>query len=103
MTRHEVHKILEIPFMDRYKNSLQIFEWEHCAKSFFKIPNALALNHLIHMSANMSEEDLTILSCESNSDVYYFGIGLDDCDNITLEKLKELYNHGIWYVYTWCD
>lgn len=105
MTRHEVHKILEIPFLDRHQNGLQTFEWEHCAKSFFKIPSDLAINHLIRMSTDIlkEKEDLTILSCENDSDVYYFGIGLDDCDNITLGELKKLYNHGVWYVYTWCD
>jgi hypothetical protein len=48
-------------------------------------------------------EDRIILKCKYNFDVYYFGVGLIDCDNISLKKLKKLYQQGTWFVYTWCD
>lgn len=105
MTRHDLHKILEIPFTSRHAQGLQVFEWEHCAQSFQKISNELAMIHLIQTFKAQSRKDdeTTVLLCESSSGAYYFGIGLKDCENITLEKLKELYNHGTWYVYTWDD
>ncbi len=102
MTRQELHHILQTRYCDeRKKKGLPIFEWEHCAKSFQHIPNDLAMEHL--MGVYDSYIGKRILKCEYNSDVYYFGVGLKDCENISLKRLKKLYQHGYWSVYTWCD
>ena len=97
MTRHEVHKILQTPFLERSEKGLPTFEWEHCAMAFYKIPNSLAMNHLLN-----SRQEI-VLMCESKSGVYYFGVGLKDCEYISLTKLKKLLRYGTWYVYTWAD
>lgn len=104
MTRHEFHHILETKdFDERKKKGLPVFEWEHCAKSFQYIPNDLAMKHFMKLNDSSEGEDRIILKCKYNSDVYYFGVGLKDCDNISLKKLKKLYQQGTWSVYTWCD
>ena len=105
MTRHELRKILEISWGERHKQGLQTFEWEHCAKSFQRITNDVAINHFMKMSNDTckEKEDPTILKCESKFGTYYFGVGLKDCDHITLRNLKNLYNNGNWYIYTWSD
>lgn len=105
MTRHELHNTLKNPFGKRSSQESQMFEWEHCAKKFFKISNDLAINHLLKMSEDISkkEDDPRILKCECNGETYYFGVGLEECENITLKKLRKLYNHATWYVYTWAD
>ena len=103
MTRQELHHILETRYFDeRRKKGLPIFEWEHCAKSFQHISNDLAMEHLMGVYDSYTEDEI-ILKCEYNSDVYYFGVGLKDCENISLKRLKKLYQHGNWSVYTWCD
>ena len=104
MTRQELQHILETTsFYERKKKNLPIFEWEHSCKSFQHIPNDLAINHFMKLNDNNEDEDRIILKCEYNSECYYFGVGLKDCDNISLKKLKKLHQHGTWYVYTWCD
>ena len=104
MTRHELHQILQTPsFDDRKKKGLPVFDWEHYCKSFQHIPNELAIKHYMELNDGNNPEDRIILKCNFNSDVYYFGVGLKDCDNISSKKLKELYRHGSWSVYTWCD
>lgn len=105
MTRHEIHNTLKIPFSKRISQGLQIFDWEHCSKKFYEISNELAINHLLEMSEDISkkEDDPMILKCECNGKTYYFGVGLKECENITLKKLRKLYNHATWYVYTWAD
>lgn len=102
MTQHEVHEILKTPFYERSSKGLPILEWEHCAKKFYKIPNDLALKHLMKMGCK-TDDDPMILKCEYDGDAYYFGIGLNNCENITLKEVRELYNHATWYVYTWSD
>ena len=96
MTRYIVRETLKIPFSQRYKYG-PIFEWEHCAKKFCKISNDLAMYYLMRTY----QEEQVVLKVESDSGTYYFGIGLKDCDNITLKDLKKLYKDGTWYVYTW--
>ena len=105
MTRHELHEILKIPFWKRHSQGMQTLEWEHCAKAFYKITNDLALEHLMKIYDDISKEDddPMILKCESDCGTYYFGVGLTDCDAITLKELRELYNRATWYVYTWSD
>lgn len=105
MTRQEVHEILKTPFYQRSSKRLPILSWEHCAKKFYKIPNNLAFEHLMDMSdtACNKDDDPTILKCITANDAYYFGIGLSDCESISLKEVRELYNHAIWYVYTWSD
>lgn len=106
MTRQELHSILETELWKRKKNGLPKFIWEHAAKKFYSIPNDLAIKHFFDMfkdNVRSSSEGPLILRCESDSGPYYFGIGLEDCDNITLQELKELYLHGKWAVYTWTD
>lgn len=105
MTRHELCEILEVPFLKRYEQGLQIFKWEHCAKSFLNIPNDLAMSHLMQMSKNIctQNDEQMILKCECNSETYYFGVDLEDCDSMSTQKMRELYNSGTWYVYTWSD
>ena len=94
MTRQELHEILKIPYFDRYEQGLPILEWEKWAKRFQHISSDLAMKNLMKSS---------ILMVKMDSEVYYFGLGLEDCENITLKELKELYNYGSWYVYTWVD
>lgn len=105
MTLQEMHEILKTPFYDRASKGLPIFPWEHCAKKFYKIPNDLALEHLMEMSSEISkdDDDPMILKCEYSGGAYYFGIGLNNCENISLKEVRELYNHATWYVYTWSD
>ena len=103
LTRKEFHELLQTPFSERKKKGLPIFEWEHCAKSFQQIPNNLAIKHLMEMDDDDKGEDRIILKCIYNSDVYYFGVGLKDCEKFSLKKMKELYQLGTWSVYTWCD
>ena len=105
MTRQEVQEILKTPFYGRTSKGLPILEWEHCAKKFYKIPNDLAFEHLMEMPDKFRKEDddPTILKCEIGGAAYYFGIGLDECENLTLKQIKELYNHATWYAYTWSD
>ena len=103
MTRHDFHHILETPIEERRKNNLPVFEWEYWSKSFQCIPNDLAMKHFMELYDSKEGEDRIILKCKYNSDVYYFGVGLKDCDNINMKKLKKLYKSGTWFVYTWCD
>ena len=105
MTRQEVHHILKTPFYNRSSKGLPILKWEHCAKKFYKIPNDLALEHLMDMSEKVrkDDDDPTILKCELNGDAYFFGIGLDECENISLKDIRMLYQCATWYVYTWSD
>ena len=104
MTRHELHEILKKSFSERKAEGLPIFEWEHCAKSFHYIRNNLAMEHLMNMSKeNQKSKEPTILKCVDPTGAYYFGIGLSDCENITLKKLRKLYRDGRWSVYTWAD
>ena len=103
MTRHDFHNILEIPIEERRKNGMTVFEWECWSKSFHYIPNDLAMKHFMELNDSSNKEDKIILKCKYNSDVYYFGVGLKDCDNISLKKLRKLYQQGTWYVYTWCN
>ena len=105
MTRHELHKILEVSFLSRYGHGLPTFAWEHCAKSFQRIPNNLAIEHFFKISKQKSiiADDKIILKCESKSGPYYFGIGLEDCDKLNSKELSELFQNGRWYVYTWTD
>lgn len=49
------------------------------------------------------DDDPTILKCELNGDAYFFGIGLDECENISLKDIRMLYQCATWYVYTWSD
>ena len=97
MDRHEMHKILQCPFLERHEKGLPTFEWEHCAMAFYKIPNGLASKHLLNVHQKI------VLECKSKSEVYYFGVGLKDCENISLRKLRNLLKFGTWYVYTWAD
>ena len=105
MTRQEVQEILKSPFYGRTAKGLPILEWEHCAKKFYKIPNDLAMEHLMEISGKIrqKDDDPTILKCEIADEAYFFGIGLEECENLPLEQLRKLYNHGTWYVYTWSD
>lgn len=105
MTRQEVQQILMKPFYERCSKGSTILEWEHCAKKFYSIPNELALEHLMGMAENFSKEDddPMILKCEYKNDTYYFGIGLDDCENLSLQQIRELYKYATWSVYTWAD
>ena len=105
MTRQEVQQILQTPFYARSSKGLQTLEWEHCAKKFYKIPNDLALEHLMNMAENIREndDDPMILKCELANETYFFGIGLGECENLTLKQIRELYNNATWYVYTWAD
>lgn len=105
MTRQEVHNILKTPFYNRGSKGLPILEWEHCAKKFYSIPNDLALEHLMDMPKKYrkDDEDPTILKCEINGEAYFFGIGLEECENITLKDLRKLYKRATWYAYTWSD
>ena len=105
MTRNELHEILKIPFSKRHSQGLQTFEWEHCCKKFYKIPNYLAIKHMMELFEYICKEsdDSIILQCEYGLDTYYFGVGLSDCDNLILKELRELYNNATWYVDTWAD
>ncbi len=103
MTRHKLEHILEVKsFDERRKQGLPIFDWEHYCKSFQNIPNDLAMKHLIELDQR-TEDHTTVLKCRYNSDVYFFGVNLKDCDNISLKKLKKLFKFGTWSVYTWSD
>jgi hypothetical protein len=102
-TRKEFDELLNTSFDERKKRGLPIFGWEHCAKSFQYISNDLAMKHLMEMKDKSNGEDRIILKCKYNSDVYYFGVGLKDSENISLKKLKQMYQYGSWSVYTWCD
>ena len=55
----------------------------------------------MHHLMRIDEDEETILKVEIGSDAYFFGLGLKDCDNISLTKLKKLYKDGTWYLYTW--
>ena len=105
MTRQEVQQILKKPFYERSAEGSTILEWEHCAKKFYNIPNELALEHLMGMSENFCKEDddPMILRCDYKGESYYFGIGLDECENLSLKQIRELYKYATWSVYTWAD
>ena len=100
-TRKEFHELLQTPSSEREKKGLPVFEWEDNFKSFQYIPSNLAMKHLMEMGDDNEEEDRTILKCEYNSDVYYFGVGLKDCEKLSYKKLKEMYQYGTWSVYAW--
>lgn len=105
MTRQDVQQILQTPFYERSSKGLQILEWEHCAKKFYKIPSELAMEHLMNMheDARKNDDDPMILKAEIDTDTYYFGIGLDECENLPLNQIRELYKNATWSVYTWAD
>lgn len=105
MTRQEVHEILKTPIYNRSSKGLPVLKWEHWAKKFYKIPNDLALEHLMDMPKKVrkDDDDPMILKSEIKGEAYYFGIGLEECENITLNVVRKLYNHATWYVYTWSD
>lgn len=103
MTRHELHEILKMPFERRYFEGLPTFNWEHTSKKFYQISSVLALEHFVGMRNGSPQKKDMVLKCQTENDVYYFGVELVDCDNITLEDLLKLSKHGVWSVYTWAD
>ena len=105
MTRQELQELLEIPISIRRKKGLQVFDWEHDVKSFNQIPNDMAIIRFFQIYSNKQNknDDPIVLKCKWRSKIFYFGTGLDECENITLKKLKKLVHQGQWYVYTWCN
>ena len=102
MNRQEVDNTLRIPWSKREAMGKTIFPWEHCCKSFYWIPNKLAIKHFLGLSdISDSDDEPLILKCKLDGETYYFGLGLEDEIKVTI--IERMFKHGSWSVYTWQD
>ena len=93
MTRREMSKLLKTPLCERQATGGQVLDWESDDKAFIPIRNNLAMDQFLY-------EDVCILKCKASSGTYFFGVGLEECDNMPFKKVLELFRSGKWYIYS---